>query len=41
MERKQCISLLNFIKKDRNKKMEIEESKFREKVKMEKNFILK
>ena len=41
MERKQCISLLNFIKKDRNKKMEIEESKFREKVKMEKNSILK
>ena len=41
MERKQCISLLNFIKKDRSKKMEIEESKFREKVKMEKNSILK
>ena len=36
MERKQCISLLNYIKKDRNKKMEIEESKFREKVKLDK-----
>ena len=41
MERKQCISLLNFIKKDRSKKMEIEESKFRERVKMDKNSILK
>ena len=36
MERKQCISLLNYIKKDRNKKMEIEESKFREKIKLDK-----
>ena len=36
MERKQCISLLNFIKKDRNRKAEIEESKFREKVKLDK-----
>jgi len=36
MERKQCLSLLNYIKMDRNKKLEIEESKFRDKIKMEK-----
>ena len=40
MERKQCISLLNYIKKDRNKKMEIEESKFRKKIKLKKNSFL-
>ena len=36
MEKKQCLSLLNYIKIDRNKKLEIEESKFREQVKMNK-----
>ena len=36
MEKKQCISLLNFIKLDRSKKLQIEESKFREKIRMSK-----
>ena len=35
LEKKQCLSLLNYIKIDRNKKLEIEESKFREQVKMD------
>ena len=34
MERKQCISLLNHIKLDRNKKLEIEKSKYKEKIKI-------
>jgi hypothetical protein len=37
MEKRQCVSLLNFIKMDRNKKMLEEESKFRKNIKMDKN----
>lgn len=38
LERSQCISLLNHIKLDRSKKFDIEESKFREKMKKQKSF---
>jgi hypothetical protein len=38
MERNQCINLLNYIKNERNKKLEIQESKFREKNKNKKDF---
>ena len=38
MERSQCISLLNHIKLERSKKFDIEESKFREKMRKQKSF---
>ena len=40
MERRQCLSLLNYIKLDRSKKLEIENSKFKEKIKNEKNSLI-
>jgi hypothetical protein len=38
MERSQCISLLNHIKLERSKKFDIEETKFREKLRKQKSF---
>jgi hypothetical protein len=38
MERSQCINLLNHIKLERSKKFDIEETKFREKIRKQKSF---